>query len=271
MLGQEDSRRDFVAVLKPGGVGDEDAGVGPAGCAGLGPKEVGGDVGEGVFGRLGVVDVEHELAGEAGDVEVVSAGAPEDAGVTHPAETLVALGTVGGDGEEVSALAPDAEVAHAVEEFAGAGEADGGSGGEAVVDEAFDAGGGGSAGVAGEFDVAEAVEGEGGGVGLVAVAGENVGIGDGRVAEVLGVDAAVGIEALGEAHLHDGAAGAVDVEDDVADHVLAHVVDDGVGCVGGVQGDWVEGVGDGDGEVGLGGELNFGCDGGGNGGGPVGG
>ena len=193
----------FVAVLEPGGVGDEDAGVGPAGCAGLRAEEVGGDVGEGVVGGLGVVDVEHELAGEAGDVEVVGAGAPEDAGVAHPAETLVALGAVGGDGEEVAALAPDAELAHLVEEIAGALEADGGGGGEAVVDEAFDAGGGGSAGVAGELDVAEAVEGEGGGVGLVAVAGEDVGVGHRGVAEVFGVDAAVGVEAFGEAHAHE--------------------------------------------------------------------
>ncbi len=223
------------------------------GAPGSRTEEVGGDVGEGVVGGLGVVDVEHEFAGEAGDVEVVGAGAPEDAGVAHPAQALVALGAVGGDGEEVAALAPDAELAHLVEEIAGALEADGGGGGEAVVDEAFDAGGGGRAGIAGELDVAEAVEGEGGGVGFFAVAGEDVGVGDGRVAEVFGVDAAVGVEAFGEAHADDRAARAVDMEDDVADHVLAHVEDDGMGFIGGVHGDGMEGVGDGDGEVGLGG------------------
>ena len=150
------------------------------GAPSSGPRRLGETSVKAFVRGLGVVDVEHELAGEAGDVEVVGAGAPEDAGVAHPAEALVALGAVGGDGEEVAALAPDAELAHLVEEFAGALEADGGRGGEAVVDEAFDAGGGGRAGVAGEFDVAEAVEGEGGCVGFFAVAGEDVGIGCGR-------------------------------------------------------------------------------------------
>ncbi len=113
------------------------------------------------------------------------------------------------------------------------------------------------------------MEGEGGGVGFVAIPGEDISISHRRVAEVFGVDAAVGVEAFGEAHADEGAAGAADVEDDVADHVLAHVVDDGVGFVGGSHRDWVEGVGDGDGEVGLGGEFYFGGDFGGDGVGPV--
>jgi hypothetical protein len=51
---------------------------------------------------------------------------------------------------------------------------------------------------------------------------------------------------------------ALDVEDNIADHVLAHVEDERVDFVGRGEGDWVDDVGDGNGEVGLGGELDFG-------------
>lgn len=135
-----------VAVLEPGGVGDEDSGVAPAGCSGGGAEDVGGDVGEGTGGGLGVGDVEHEFVGEGVDVEVVGSGAPEGSGVAHPAEAFVALGAVGGDGDEVAALAPGSELIHLVEGLAGAGEADGGGLGEAVVDEAVDGGEGGRSG-----------------------------------------------------------------------------------------------------------------------------
>ena len=115
------------------------------------------------------------------------------------------------------------------------------------------------------------MEGEGWGVGFVAVSGESVGVGSGRVAEVFGVDAAVGVEALSETHADESAARAVDVEKDVADHVLTHVKDDGVGFVGRVHRNRMESVGDGDREVGLGGKFEFGRDGSDDGGGPVGG
>jgi len=118
----------------------------------------------------------------------------------------------------------------------------------------------------GELDVAEAVEGEGRGPGFVAGAGEGVGVGGVGVAEVGGVDAAVGVETLGVAEARDGAARAADVQADVADHVLSHVVDGGVGGVGGIQADGVEGEGGADGEIGLRGEchgaVGRGCGGG---------
>ena len=244
--------------MEPGGVGDEDAGVAPAGGSGGGAEDVGGDVGEGSGGGLGVGDVEHEFVGEGVDVEVVGSGAPEGSGVAHPAEAFVALRAVGGDGDEVASLAPGSELIHLVERLAGAGESDGGGLGKAVVDEAVEGREGGrSGGLAaeeGELDVAEAVEGEGRGPGFVAGAGEGVGVGGVGVAEVGGVDAAVGVETLGVAEARDGAARAADVQADVADHVLSHVVDGGVGGVGGIQADGVEGEGGADGEVGLRGE-----------------
>ena len=59
---------------------------------------------------------------ERSDIKVVGASPPEDPGVAHPSQTLVALRTVGRNAQEISALAPDANRPHAVHKIAGGTE-----------------------------------------------------------------------------------------------------------------------------------------------------
>ena len=66
----------------------------------------GRDVGEGPGWVLGVGHVVQPLSEERGNVPVVAGGAGEDLGIAEPAEPLVALRAVGGDADEVAALAP---------------------------------------------------------------------------------------------------------------------------------------------------------------------
>ena len=80
------------------------------------------DVGEGAFGRLAVVDVDQPLGEEGGHVGVHRRRADEDLGVAHPAQTLVALRTIGGNADVVSALAPDDVRLELVDAGIGAGE-----------------------------------------------------------------------------------------------------------------------------------------------------
>src|SRR5665213_2168728 len=111
---------------------------------------------------------------KAGDVEVVRSGAPENAGVAHPAHAFVALRTVRRNRKEVAALPPETEFAHAVEQFAGALEADRRLSGKAVVDQPIDARRRRRAGVSGQLDVSETMERKHRRVGFLALAGKRV-------------------------------------------------------------------------------------------------
>ena len=97
--------------------------------------------------------------------------------------------------------------------------------GKAVVDQAIDARFSRRAWIASHLHIAEAVEGEARRVALLAFAGERVIVGGGRVAQVLGVDAAVGIQAFGIAQPHHRAARPVYMQPHIAHHVLPHVED----------------------------------------------
>ena len=79
-------------------------------------QQIGCHIREHAVGGLRIDEVLRELGGEWRDIEVVAAGAPEDAGVAGPAEPLIALRAVRRDADEVAALAPDAERPHAIHE-----------------------------------------------------------------------------------------------------------------------------------------------------------
>ena len=200
-----------VAIDAPEGVGNGDAGVGPAGGAAevaeadeiFSLAQARGGVGENSLGCLRVLDVDHPLREEGGDVHVAAGGAEKHLGVAHPAESLVALGTVGGDGEEVVLLRPEAVEPEAVDAGVGAFESAGVErcGADDAAGEIIQ---GGFAGEPGDFDVLEAVESEVWLESFVA-AFADVGVGGFGAAEVFGVEGTIGVEAFAVA---DGDAGA---------------------------------------------------------------
>ncbi|MNS31944.1 hypothetical protein D3C72_640140 [compost metagenome] len=97
-----------VAITLPGGPGQDHPAVGPArrGAQAQFLPAGGGIVRELAARALGVANVAGEALGEGGHVHVEGCGVPEDVGVAGPAQTLVALRTVGGHAEEVGPLAP---------------------------------------------------------------------------------------------------------------------------------------------------------------------
>ena len=104
---------------------------------------------------------------------------------------------------------------------------DGGGGfiGQTADDFGAEIGEGGLAWIAGDFYVAEAFKGELRCELFFALAAEDEDVGGVGVAQVLGVDAVVGIDDFGEAQFDARAGGAVRFEDCIAGHILAHVED----------------------------------------------
>ena len=108
-----------VAGLQPGGPGDDDASIAPSGGeAGVLPGGAWGVNAEVRGGGLRAAHVAAELAGECGEVHVVGSGAPENFGVAHPTQALVALRAVSRDADEVAALAPENVAPKLIDEWA---------------------------------------------------------------------------------------------------------------------------------------------------------
>ena len=89
------------------------------GSSATGWKSVGRNVGKCTLASLSVDDVLDEFLGKCSDVEVVTSSTPENAGISHPAQTFVALWTVSGDAQEIAALPPNANRPHLVDQVAG--------------------------------------------------------------------------------------------------------------------------------------------------------
>src|SRR5207302_8565334 len=85
-------------------------------------KRIGRDVGKRSRAGLRVYDVLYELLREGGNVKGVASGSPENTGIAHPSETLIALRTIGRNAEVISALAPQADLPHVIDEVAGGRE-----------------------------------------------------------------------------------------------------------------------------------------------------
>ena len=122
-----------IAVLQPRCVRNDhsrvpptrsaDYALAPPGSSGrsftLERKHVGRNIGERALRRLRILYVVHPLMREALNIEVVGSSTPEDAGIAHPAQPLVALRTVSRDAQEISPLPPKANRIHLVHHLAG--------------------------------------------------------------------------------------------------------------------------------------------------------
>src|SRR5262249_9798912 len=86
--------------------GNDYARVGPARDAVPGGADPRRNVGEGAVSTLRIANVGAELVREGGEVGIERRRAPEDFGIAHPAQALVALRAIGGHAQKVSALAP---------------------------------------------------------------------------------------------------------------------------------------------------------------------
>src|SRR5439155_5532506 len=109
-----------VAVLQPGSVRNNYSRISPTRSSNhaLAPrgracrsfalegKHVGRHVGKRALRRLRIHHVVHPFVRKALNVKVVSSRAPEDTGIAHPAEALVALWTVGRNAQKISPLSP---------------------------------------------------------------------------------------------------------------------------------------------------------------------
>jgi hypothetical protein len=214
-----------VAGLQPRGPGNDDAGIAPAGAE-SGVGHGGARRIDAIHRRadLGAAEIGGEFAREGREAHVVRRRAPEDFGIPGPAEALVALRAVGGDADEVGALAPKDVAPELIEHGAAGSElcVEGGIGVDHFCGDGRDVGPGGKAG---ELDVAEAVEGEGGLVSLFSVTGKSEIVCGERGAEVFGVDGAVGVEDFGKAKTNLCARFTLDADVREACHVLTEVVD----------------------------------------------
>ena len=191
-----------VAGLYPGGPGDDDTGVAPA-CSGIGTggryaggedaEEIAGNIGACAAAKLSAAYVAGVFAGECGEVHVVGGGAPKDLGIGGPAQAFIALRAVGGDADEVGALAPE-DVAPKLVDQGAAGFELGGEGCCGVEDDALDRIECGLVGKAGEFEIAVAVEGELRFELFDSLPGEGEVVGGFCCTEIIGIEGAVGVE-----------------------------------------------------------------------------
>src|SRR5438105_9402802 len=165
----------------------------------------------------------HELAREGVNVEVVAAGTPEDAGVAHPSKALITLRAVGGDAYKISALPPQPNRPHAIDEIAGGGYVCCGVTRNTAHNFTSEIAQGRRTRKSRDFDITKTVECEGWRVGLLASATKNVGVGGIGVAQIFRVDAAIRIKTLGKAQPDAGAGWAAHFQPHPTHHVLADV------------------------------------------------
>ena len=148
-----------IAVAAPGDPRHDHAGVGPGRRAVALEHQPRRHVGVRAVGRLRVEDVVAPLGDEGADVHVQRRGGEEDLRIGEPAQALVALRAVGGNGDEVAALAPVDVAPELVDQLVRALEPSGARR-VGVHDAARDRLRARLAGEAAHLDVAEAVEGE---------------------------------------------------------------------------------------------------------------
>ena len=80
-------------------------------------KCIGGYIGKCALSGLSIHDVLNEFLRKRGDVEVIASGSPENSCISHPTQTFVALRTIGGYAQEISALTPDANQPHLIDQI----------------------------------------------------------------------------------------------------------------------------------------------------------
>ena len=202
--------------------GADDAGVGPGRAAVVAGHLHRRDHRELAVGALAVGQVDQPLGEERLDVADQGRRADVDLRIAGPAQSLVALGAVGRDVDEVGPLRPVDVAEELVEHRVGAGE----RAHDRRVARQRDPRDrllGRPRLQPGDLDVLEAVEREPRLPGLLALTVADIGIRDAGLAEVGRVDRAVRVEPLGEPQGDLPARFAVDLEPDDAGEVLAQV------------------------------------------------
>ena len=183
---------------------------------------------DGAYIAIGMLiggQVAQPLGKELLRVKIHAGGAGKDLRIAHPAQALVALGTIGGNVHKIALLAPDDVGEQLVQHGLGGSDMAGaphvavhGNAGEAVQRDL--------PGEAVHPDVAESVIGEPGLVGLAAIAA-NVAILAPGAAVILGVEIALLIHHLGEGDVHHIPCVGVHADLQEAGQLLAEV-DDGL-------------------------------------------
>ena len=190
--------------MQPGGPGNDHAGVAPTrGKARI--RRHGSGRADAVEGRadLRSAHIPGELAREGRQIHVVRGGAPEDFGVAHPAEALVALRAVGGNADKVGALPPLNVLPQLVDHRA-AGRELCREGRIGVEDHGRHSFLWRRCTQPGDFKIAEAVEGEVRHQLFDSIAGQNKVIGYLGRAQIVCIDGSIVIDNFGESHLDFG-------------------------------------------------------------------
>src|SRR5205823_739422 len=185
------------------------------------------DVGEGALPGLRVNNVLHELLREPSGIKVVGPGPPEDAGIAHPSQALVALRTIGRNAQEISALAPYSNGPHAVHKIAGGSERPARVATDAADDFSFKGVERGRTRISRDLDVAKAVKRKVRSESLVAFAAKNVFVCGIGIAQIGRINRAVGIEDFSETQANSAARGSFHLQSRPTHHVLPHIKDIG--------------------------------------------
>src|SRR5208337_4521003 len=196
--------------------------VGPGGAAVVAGHLHGSDHGKLAVGPLAVDQVDQPLIEECLDVAVERDRADVNLGIAGPPQSLVALGAVGGDVDEVGSLGPVAVAMELVEHRVGALEPahDGRVAGKGDPGYRANRGWGLQPG---DLDVLEAVKCESWRPGLLALAVADVRIDAAGGAKVCRVDGAIRAEPFGEPEGDPLAGLSVNLEPQYAGEVLAQV------------------------------------------------
>src|SRR6185437_5002916 len=160
--------------------------------------------------------------GKSRQVGIKGRGPPEDFGVAHPAQTLVALRTIGGHAQKISTLSPEDVAPQLIHNRVCSAELHG-ERRRRVEHYAFDRVLRGRSRVAGKFDVTESVEGEVRFKQFASLPAQDVGVGGFSRTQVSRIKLAIRLEHLSEPQAYLGSAFAGNVQPRPTNHVLAEI------------------------------------------------
>src|SRR6476646_8772654 len=162
--------------------------------------------------------------GKSRQVGIKGRGAPEDFGVAHPTQTLVALRTIGGHAQKISTRSPEYIAPQLVHDGISRAELNG-ERRRGVEHYAFNCVLRGLSRVAGKFDVAEYVEGKVRFKRFASLPAQDIGIGGFSRTQVFRIELAIRLEHFAEAQPDFRSSFAGNVQSRPTNHVLAEIED----------------------------------------------